>query len=168
MAPRLRQRGSIWYATLYINGERKECSTGCTDEEAARAVLARWERDAANPDCAAAEATLNDALNRLLTDRNARVRNGDCVEDAVKFYRRQSGHLVRVLGHDFRLARFESRPTTFTRAGKREQVTQPSRKRQTRSAQSSGSRRKPVCGKVRSTLCSPTASIRNTNRKDAT
>ena len=108
MAKRLRLRGKIWHATIYIDGEPKEYSTGCTDEEAAGTVLAGWERDAADPDRAAANATLNDALNRLLTDRTARARNGDCVKTTVDFYRRQSGHLVRVLGHAFPLVRFKS------------------------------------------------------------
>ena len=108
MAKRLRLRGTIWFATLYVDGARKECSTGCTDEAAARAVLATWERDAADPDRAAQKATLNDALNRLLIDREARVRSGDCTEATVKFYRRLAGHLVRVLGHDFPLARIKN------------------------------------------------------------
>ncbi len=108
MAERLRLRGTIWYGTLYIDGTRKECSTTCTDKEAARAVLANWEREAADPDRAAANATLNDALNRVLADREARARNGDGALTTVAFYRRLGGHLVRVLGHDFPLTRFKS------------------------------------------------------------
>jgi integrase len=100
----LRQRGSIWYATVYLDGKPCERSTGCTDKPAARAVLAQWEREAADPDRAAAAATLNDALTLLLEDRQARVANGDGSAETVTFYRKKAGHLVRVMGHDFRIA----------------------------------------------------------------
>ena len=80
----LRQRGKIWYATVYDeHGNRDERSTGCTDKAAARAVLATWEREAADPDRAAAATTLNDALTLLLEDRAARVTNGDGSEETV-------------------------------------------------------------------------------------
>ena len=101
----LRQRGKIWYATVYDeHGARDERSTGCTDKAAARAVLAAWEREAADPDRAAASTTLNDALTLLLEDRAARVKNGDGSSETVSFYQKKSGHLVRVFGHDFRIA----------------------------------------------------------------
>jgi integrase len=101
----LRQRGKIWYGTVYDeHGNRDERSTGCTDKAAARAVLASWEREAADPDRAAAATTLNDALTLLLEDRAARVTNGDGSEETVSFYKKKSGHLVRVFGHDFRIA----------------------------------------------------------------
>jgi hypothetical protein len=41
-------------------------------------------------------------------DRQAKVRNGDCTTVTVNFYRRLSGHIVRILGHDFPLARFKN------------------------------------------------------------
>ena len=101
----LRQRGKIWYATVYgEHGSRDERSTGCTDKAAARAVLAAWEREAADPDRAAASTTLNDALTLLLEDRAARVKNGDGSAETVSFYQKKSGHLVRLFGHDFRIA----------------------------------------------------------------
>src|SRR5512132_3683189 len=93
----LRQRGKIWYGTVYDeHGNRDERSTGCTDKAAARAVLATWEREAA-------ATTLNDALTLLLEDRAARVTNGDGSKETVSFYKKKSGHLVRVFGHDFRI-----------------------------------------------------------------
>lgn len=106
MSEHLRLRGGIWYGTLYIDSVRVERSTGCTEEEAARAVLRGWEREAADPDRATATTTLNDALNLLLDDRRARVPNGDGSETTVTYYQKKGGHLVRCLGHDFRLALF--------------------------------------------------------------
>jgi integrase len=100
----LRQRGNIYYATLYVDGRRIERSTGCTDEEAARAVLGDWEREAADPNRAASDTTLNDALGLLLDERQARVVNGGGSYATVSFYERKAGHLVRYLGHDYRIA----------------------------------------------------------------
>lgn len=104
MSARLRRRGTIWHATVYVDGVRKECSTGRTDEEAARTVLATWEQDAVDPGRTAKGTTLNDALTRYLTDCEARVRNGDVTQVTVDRYRTNSGHLVRVLGHDYEIA----------------------------------------------------------------
>ena len=104
MGDHLRLRGKIWFGTLYVDAVRVERSTGCTEKEAARTVLRQWERDAADPDRAATDVTLNDALTLLLDNRRARVPNGDGSEKTVAYYTEKSGHLVRCLGHDFRLA----------------------------------------------------------------
>ena len=109
----LRKRGKIWYATLWIEGRRAERSTGCTDKAAARAVLAQWEREAADPDRAAATATLNDALGLVLEDRSARVREGYGSPATVTFYRKKAGQLLRVLGHDFTLSKFKDASHTW-------------------------------------------------------
>src|SRR5262249_45286856 len=82
MAEHLRKRGKIWYATVYdSSGERRECSTGCTDKAAARTVLAKWEREAAAPDNGTT--TLNTALTILIEDREARARNGQGAKRTV-------------------------------------------------------------------------------------
>lgn len=45
MSERLQKRGMIWYAVYYDKkGRRKKVSTKCTDKEAARAVLHRFEQ----------------------------------------------------------------------------------------------------------------------------
>src|SRR5580704_2788774 len=103
MAEHLRLRGGIWYGSVYVDSVRIERSTGCTEEEAARAVLRSWERNAADPDSAAATTTLNDALNLLLVDRRARVPNGTGSVKTVRYYKEKAGHLVRCLGHGLRL-----------------------------------------------------------------
>ena len=69
----LRRRGNIYYATVWLDGRRVERSTGCTEKEAARTVLRQWEREAADPNRATSDTTLNDALSLLLEDRQARV-----------------------------------------------------------------------------------------------
>jgi integrase len=109
----LRRRGSIWYGTIWDNGQRVERSTGCTDIKAARAVLAQWEQEAADPDRLSSETTLNDALNLLLEDRRARVKNGDGSSETVDFYTQKAGHLVRIFGHDFRIATFKDAVPTW-------------------------------------------------------
>jgi integrase len=122
---RLRQRGAIWYATVYgEHGERIERSTGLTDETAAGAVLTTWEREAVDPDRATAATTLNDALTLLLEDRQARVTNGDGSKHTVRFYSCKSGHLVRFFGHDLAIARIkDSAPAwTYIDARRREGV----------------------------------------------
>ncbi|MFM2417019.1 MAG: hypothetical protein RL385_1742 [Pseudomonadota bacterium] len=101
----LRKRGKIWYGTVYLGGRAVERTTGCTDKAAARAVLSGWEREAADPDRAATKATLNDALALMLEDRAARVHEGTGSSSTVEFYTRKAGHLLRLLGHDFALAK---------------------------------------------------------------
>jgi integrase len=100
----LRRRGKIIYGTVYVDGQRVERSTGCTDEEAAGAILASWEREAVDPDRATSDATLNDALSLLLDERRARASNGRGSNATVTFYEMKAGHLVRCFGHDFRIA----------------------------------------------------------------
>ena len=101
----LRLRGKIYYATVIVDGVPTERSTGCTDEKAARAVLAGWERQAADPDHAAKKTTLNDALMLLVEDRRARAASGEGAAVTADFYQGKAAHLVRVLGHDFLIAR---------------------------------------------------------------
>jgi integrase len=103
----LRKRGKIWYGTVYVGGVAKERSTACTDKAAARTVLSGWEREAADPDRAATKATLNDALALMLDDRAARVHEGTGSADTVEFYRRKAGHLLRLMGHDFPVAKLK-------------------------------------------------------------
>src|SRR5690349_1167805 len=108
----LRQRGAIWYGTVYVGDEQgnrrpQERSTGCTDRAAARAVLAQWEREAADPNRLLANTTLNEALTLLLEDRRARVLNKDGSAETVRFYEAKAGHLVRILGHEFRIAQLQ-------------------------------------------------------------
>jgi hypothetical protein len=45
-AEHVRLRGRIYYATVYIDGRKREGSTGCTSEAEALVVLERWKSGA--------------------------------------------------------------------------------------------------------------------------
>ncbi len=65
---RLFKRGRVWYGWVYEDGRRVTRTTKCRDRNAAEAVVRQWERDAADPDHAAARtATLSTALQLLLS-----------------------------------------------------------------------------------------------------
>ena len=51
---RLFKRGRVWHAWFYENGRRVIRTTRCRDRAAAEAIARQWERDAADPDHAAA------------------------------------------------------------------------------------------------------------------
>jgi hypothetical protein len=64
---RLFKRGRTWCGWVYENGRRITRTTRCRDRSAAEAVVRQWEREAADPDHAAARtATLTSALQLLL------------------------------------------------------------------------------------------------------
>lgn len=107
--PHVFKRGSIYHGWFYEDGARVQRSTHCTDKRAAEAVVARWERVAADPDSGASdEATMRDAIAQLITDRSTRAGNGERSEQTVEFYRRKSGYLVRHFGAEFRIARLSA------------------------------------------------------------
>ncbi len=98
---RLTKRGTTWYGYVYEGGRRVQRTTKCTDKRAAEAVVAGWERDAADPDHAArSKATLSGALKLLLDQRAEEVGAGRCSESTLAFYKVKGGHLLRVLEHD--------------------------------------------------------------------
>ena len=113
MAEHLRRRGGIWYGTVYLDGRRVERTTGCTQKKAARAVLSDWEQRAADPNRAAEDHTLEGALNLVLEDRAARVRNGDGSAVTVAFYKKAAGHVVRLLGYELPLSRIRDASTIW-------------------------------------------------------
>lgn len=94
---RLFKRGQVWYAQFYdADGVRQTRTTRCHDRAAAEQVARRYERHAANPDHATSStATLNDALDAMIEDSEARARAGELSMDTVEFYRARAGHLVR-------------------------------------------------------------------------
>ncbi len=98
---RLYKRGRTWWCWYFENGRRRVRSTRCRDQKAAELVARNWERDAADPDHAAARiATLNGALTLLLRDREEQARAGRRSLDTVGFYRAKAGHLVRIFEVD--------------------------------------------------------------------
>jgi integrase len=100
-AMKLYRRGSTWYTDYYEDGVRVQRSTRCSDKRAAQALATQWVRDAADPDGARLrDATLSDALTRLIKDRSERATAGSGSDDTVKFYRVKAGHLKRVFELD--------------------------------------------------------------------
>jgi len=99
---RLYKRGRTWWCWYYDStGKRVRTSTHCQDKNAADRVARQLERDAADPDNATArEATLSDALDRLLRDREAKAKRGERSMATVGFYREKAGHWVRILERD--------------------------------------------------------------------
>ncbi len=94
---RLFKRGDTYYVYVYESGRRVQRSTRCHDKKAAEAVARQIERDAADPDHAAAlHATLTSALELLLQARAEKATAGRGSAETVAFYRRKAGHLVRV------------------------------------------------------------------------
>jgi hypothetical protein len=110
---RLFKRGRVWYGWVYENGRRITRTTKCRDRSAAEAVVRQWERDAADPDHAAARtATLTSALQLLLKLDEEEVAAGRRSRDTVDFHEAKAGHLVRVFETD---ARGESVPFPLAR-----------------------------------------------------
>lgn len=80
-------------------------STGCSTRPAAEVIIARWERERADPVYAAAnEATFGDEARSFLTACERAVERGKMAEGTLSMYRQKAGTLVRLLGGDLRLA----------------------------------------------------------------
>jgi hypothetical protein len=63
----------------------------------AEAVVAEWERAAADPNYATAStATLSQALKLLVDDREQQARAGRRADSTVAFYREKAGVLTRI------------------------------------------------------------------------
>lgn len=98
---RLYKRGDVWHCEYYdARGERVRRSTRCTDKKAAETRARQWERDAADPDHAAArEATVSAAIARHLEVFGGAVEAGRRSPRTLDSYRKKAGHLIRVFEH---------------------------------------------------------------------
>jgi integrase len=93
---RIRKRGRVWYATVYVDGQAIERSTKCHDRRAAEAVAAGWERDTADPDYTRkTSATLDDILARHRKHVAELVTAGKRSADTLAFYEIKHGQLAR-------------------------------------------------------------------------
>ena len=94
-----------WFASYYDRiGARQKVSTGCVTKRAAELWAARREGELADPDHAAQDsATLQKAIELLLSRRAESAAAGDGAVSTVAFYQSKAGHLLRILGPDFRL-----------------------------------------------------------------
>ena len=97
---RVYKRGDTYWGVIYQDGKRVRRSTRCRDRRAAEAVVAQWEREAADPAAAAQDqATLGVALDSLLDSKAADVEAGRRAKGTLHMYRVKAGHLRRVLEH---------------------------------------------------------------------
>lgn len=93
---RIFKRGRIWYAQFYDGaGKRFTVSTKCRDRAAAETAARGYERNAAGADYAASQATLDAAIDDMISDCMARAAEGKLSDDTVTFYTARAGHLVR-------------------------------------------------------------------------
>src|SRR5690349_14101635 len=96
--PVLRQRGCVWYATIYVGSKPVERSTGERDKAKAAAVACSWAEQAEAPDRPATQTTINDALSDLIEDRKAKARRGDRSEQTLSYYETKAGSLLAYFG----------------------------------------------------------------------
>lgn len=108
--PRKKSNGErVWWASWTEGGVTKRRSTRCSTRQAAELVVARWERERADPVYAAANAaTLGDEARLFLQACKAAVERGRMTADTLSMYRQKSGALVRILGADLRLAEIDA------------------------------------------------------------
>jgi hypothetical protein len=99
---RVLKKGRTWHGWYHTrDGKRVQRSTWMRSNAAAEAVLAEWERAAADPDYAiASTANLSSALKLLVDDREQQAKAGRRAASTVGFYREKAGVLTRVLETD--------------------------------------------------------------------
>ena len=82
-----------WYDA---DGRRHEKSTRALDPKAAEDIARQWERDAADPDHAAARtASMTSVLEVFLRERQSQVLAERRSQETVNFYQTKAGHLIR-------------------------------------------------------------------------
>jgi integrase len=107
--PRRKANGDrVWWATWTEDKRTVRRSTGCSTKSAAEIVLARWERERADPVYAAAnDATFGEEARRFLMACNGAVERGKMAPETLGMYRQKAGALVRLIGADARLGTFD-------------------------------------------------------------
>jgi site-specific recombinase XerD len=112
---RTKRNGSrVWWAS-WTEGKRTiRRSTGCSSKSAAEIVVARWERERADPVYAAAQsATFGAEANRFLTGCEGAVARGKMAAGTLSMYRQKAGTLCRVLEEHGPLRLADIGPGTF-------------------------------------------------------
>lgn len=98
----LYKRGDIWWARGSDGGRKWRKSTRHTSQAKAKLVVARWERELADPaHFRAHQATVDSAAKRWLRQIRATMN-----PETVRFYEVKQAHVVRLLG-DVRLSRLD-------------------------------------------------------------
>jgi len=111
--PRKKANGErVWWAAWTENKVTVRHSTKCSTKAAAEVVVARWERERADPVYAAAQgATFGVEAGRFLKACEGAVSRGRMAPETLGMYRQKAGVLVRIIGVDTRLSVFDA--TTF-------------------------------------------------------
>lgn len=98
----------VWWASWTESGRTVRRSTGCTTKGAAEVVLARWDRERADPVYAAAnEASFGEEARLFLTACKGAVERGKMAPETLGMYRQKAGALVRLIGADAKLGTFD-------------------------------------------------------------
>jgi integrase len=109
---RPRGAGGILYARIYVHGARIERSTGTADLEEARRIVDSWEGEAEDQaDHPRGATTLEQALDSLLEDRQAKRRSGVLAEETLRFYDQHAGLLIGALGDTTPISNWETDST---------------------------------------------------------
>lgn len=105
--PRQKKNGErVWWAS-WNAGHRRTVrrSTGCATKAAAELVVARWERERADPVYAAAnDAAFGEEARLFLSACADAVKREKMAEGTLTMYRQKAGTLVRLLGAHLNLA----------------------------------------------------------------
>ncbi len=107
--PRRKANGErVWWASWTEDKRTLRRSTKCSTKAAAEIVIARWERQRADPVYAAAsEATFGEEARLFLIACKGAVERGKMAPDTLGMYRQKAGALVRLIGSDARLGTFD-------------------------------------------------------------
>lgn len=107
--PRRKRNGErVWWASWTEGKRTVRRSTKCSTKAAAEVVIARWERERADPVYAAAnEATFGEEARLFLIACKGAVERGKMAPDTLGMYRQKAGALVRILGADAKLGTFD-------------------------------------------------------------
>ncbi len=110
--PRTKRNGSrVWWASWTENKRTVRRSTDCSSKSAAEVVVARWERERADPVYAAAQgATFGAEATRFLNGCEGAVERGRMAAGTLSMYRQKTGTLCRILEADgpLRLANIDA------------------------------------------------------------
>jgi len=99
----------VWWASWTESPRRTvRRSTGCSTKAAAEIVVARWERERADPVYAAAnDATFGEEARLFLSACKGAVERGKMSPKTLGMYREKAGALVRIIGADTKLGLFD-------------------------------------------------------------
>jgi integrase len=102
---RKRNGTKVWWATWTEGGVTQKRSTRAVTRAAAELVVARWDRERADPVYAASQsASFGIEAARFLKACEGAVERGKMAQGTLSMYRQKAGTLTRILGADLRLA----------------------------------------------------------------